>query len=197
MDYRRFTQYPILEARLKSKDDNPTPGTCQKVITHHHGTLHCLGLCKGSIMGRIRDKPFGQSDITSDQILLVRLTSNYWRRGMQRISKPFFLRTCWILMNIDIKQVTCAHTFAIFFFGYTIHLWRLPEMGGNPKSSPLVGCSIINHPFLGSHGRKPASPAGASRSKWILQLGAKRIAKIQISIHLLDHWGKMYYHIMW
>ena len=77
MDYRRFTQYPILEARLKSKDDNPTPGTCQKVITHHHGTLHCLGLCKGSIMGRIRDKPFGQSDITSDQILLVRLTSNY------------------------------------------------------------------------------------------------------------------------
>ena len=147
------------------------------VITHHHGTWHCLVLCKGSIMGRIRDKPFGQSDITSDQILLVRLTSNYWRRGMQRISKPFFLRICWILMNIDIKQDTCAHTFAKFLFLVYYTSMEVSWNGGTPKSSPLVGCSIINHPFLGTHGRKPASPAGASRSKWILQLGAKRIAR--------------------
>ena len=57
----------------------------------------------------------------------------------------------WWILTLNKSR---AHTRLPFFFGYTIHLWRLPEMGGNPKSSPLVGCSIINHPFLGSHGRK-------------------------------------------
>jgi hypothetical protein len=32
---------------------------------------------------------------------------------------------------------------------YKHHIWRFPKMGGTPKSSILIGCSLINHPAIG------------------------------------------------
>ena len=132
-----------------------------------------------------RDQSWGEFEINHLGKVTLPVTKFCWWGWLRIIDavvckeyqSHFFLRIYWILMNIDIKQDTCAHTFAKFLFLVYYTSMEVSWNGGTPKSSPLVGCSIINHAFLGTHGRKPASPAGASRSKWILQLGAKRIAR--------------------
>ena len=49
----------------------------------------------------------------------------------------------FVFIHIYVYMYVCMYI-------YIYILWGFPKMGGTPKSSILIGCSIIDHLFLGS-----------------------------------------------
>ena len=51
----------------------------------------------------------------------------------------------WIIKTLSEKRVEKLHNFSPYG-----SIWVLPKIIGTPKSSILIGFSIINHPFWGT-----------------------------------------------